>query len=994
MSNAVVSPSVTGVDETPSALRVSFQQAGLQKALPSRFVPQLTLVTGPGAAGAMFAVPCKELIADEMAFQIAMKADGPAAAIRLLSRAQVDIATGRNAQPLFCGCVVKHIHHIMQGRTFDALTSMILDDRWVLSKFKAFGRMEYDPDAGTASGGTYHYFHSAAETIFNHMGFGDCLDTPYGPRFAPSSWFGRSSSFNREVFQEPAPGKATHTPRKWRAQDIAQYWKDFWFPERAAVRPAMPPIDLGLITVPDYITIPKNFTTQFRNPRALVDVDHTDLTALECFQDLARRAGSYDINIKAVGNFRSELQFVDMNPARGTGTVYYLPGYPAATTLNEAMTKPTLIKAGAIIEDATGWYADVALHGDRRAIEQMMSTWFDGTGALLLEPAWSAADEKEYTDYIDSSGPGTPAGSGARFTAANNIWPEVFCAFRQRSGAPIFGASKLANFKNRVKYASFLPTQLTAKNKGNSPQGWEPLPIIFEAHMSKREIDELDPGVSAWFPTAVGVVEFSPDYKVVRFPTMRDLGTTWYSELNPHADDDPPGEIWPVYGFPMRKRGVRINAAIQSDYPVLARSTGDPNRTAFRLAPDVPKYTCRVLSRGLVYVDWGRKVSSRPLGEGRIDLDKAIFDLGSNRAAAGTELYSDLPGSVNAPNATGRMQQHANLKLEDANRIVIGGELVFKGLNPMLLPGLAARIEGDNTIEMWGVNQAVTFDQTTQETIVSFGSHEAGGSMASRPSAPISSMMSGGGGGSPTAGTSTTTTSTIPRLPDQSPQAPGPANGSPGTEDSEKASADFLKQRAAPQLGKLDLTPKEEKKARQDALKKENRGAFAADKAEQRSGKGFIIDRYGNGSNSIMGAEGFGFGVGSSGSINGKTNIMDSFMGKGSSGSINGKTDLNGVVRGMFDTGKADAFDKKNYRSVQSQHNYQIMDIRKKKATDAIVKAQQGNDRNAGVIAQPGSGRSEPGYGAVPAAAVAGRTVNAPRGSTGQSARELATEDE
>ena len=929
MGNSKLIAAASNVDQTPQTLRVAFKTASGGTNIPVRFVPSLTLTTGPTAATAFFAVPCKQFATDEQAFAIALKQSGPASAIKLLSRAEVSIAQGRAQVACFCGYVLQRQHVIKKGKTFDVMTGGVLDDRWVLTKFKIFGRVIYDPSNQST------YFDSSAETIFNEHGFGNCLDTPEGPRFAPSFRYGSSSTYSSDGSDEPSPGAATSVARSWRDVDVARYINDIYF---LGYCPS-PQVDLGNLFVPNCITIADNAWNVFSSQRPIKDLNYTDSTYLEALQDIGRRAGNFDVMVTAVGNFSSQLTWVNMNPVRTSATTLFIPGY-TSTSLSDAMNASDLIKGGSITEDVSSWYGGVNIMGDPPAVEQFHSMW-SGTGALMLEQAWTTADEQLFKQYCVGNGQGGAQYSDERFAGACLMYPKVYRSYRVSKRADIFKDTKWAGMKIGGLFPKLLPTQLTAENLGQNPSGFQPRPIVVERKMGideyKRYQHDISvatpplPDLGPWVPCfRFDALTLSPDGTEVELEGLRQTGATWYTLVN--YSTDPGAPSWPSHSFYDRPAQMRLNLAAQADWPTTGRLDGDPNNVMSQLDGGAPPFVLQIKAGRMAYVDWERTVNSRPVGEGRIDNALAIF---TTKATAGDELFSDRPGSALNPDATGRIMRHAAARLIEVNRITLSGELVFKGLNIAIRPSLSAQILGDDTIPLFGVIKTVTFDSTTQETYANFGNNETVSLSDSRgaaqtslsgstgaiaaPSTPPPADYNYGDKGDDSWNSSPSSPPAQPSSPPTSTQTDTPSANSPiaTPAENQKAMADAQAKTAPPDQPKKELTPVQDQRQQKGmdkaALHKEHRAQVDQDKATQRLGQGTM-----NGSHDIMHAM---FGKPSSGSINGKTDISNAMFGKPSSGSINGKTSLNGAMNGMFDSRQARAHDDKQFADQKSKQN-------------------------------------------------------------------------
>src|SRR5207249_4901395 len=118
-----------------------------------------------------------------------------------------------SSHTVMSGTLVQYTHTFAD----DSAIALCMDDKWLLSKVTVFGRMTYDPLTGR------HYFDAAAPCNFNELGYPNCIDSPYGPRFAPAHRFGFKAAQGSEDYSEPSVGSATTRARSWTVQDIFNY---------------------------------------------------------------------------------------------------------------------------------------------------------------------------------------------------------------------------------------------------------------------------------------------------------------------------------------------------------------------------------------------------------------------------------------------------------------------------------------------------------------------------------------------------------------------------------------------------------------------------------------------------------------------------------------------------------------------------------------------------------------------------------------------------
>ena len=124
------------------------------------------------------------------------------------TRVHLRINRGGNYFPLLSGTVVERIHDVAT----DSVSLKIVDDLYQLSKFSILGRYI----ARTSSS---IFFDSSKPCTFNMNGWPDCVDTTYGPLFAPEPRYGWLPTDTTE----PVPGGALLKARSWRITDVITY---------------------------------------------------------------------------------------------------------------------------------------------------------------------------------------------------------------------------------------------------------------------------------------------------------------------------------------------------------------------------------------------------------------------------------------------------------------------------------------------------------------------------------------------------------------------------------------------------------------------------------------------------------------------------------------------------------------------------------------------------------------------------------------------------
>lgn len=672
-------------------------------AAPLRIAERVQLNAGPEPGYAIVSIPMDAFPGEEDAFAVALAGSGPLALARPNVRAAVIAAGGYGAAtPLLCGTVVDVTH----GLGDDSGVLTILDDRWLLEKYTVFGQLQYDPRTQTAG------FAAGEPCVFNALGLPNCIDAPSGPRFAPAPRFGWSES----DIAEPEPGSATARARSWRAADAAAYLRAAHY-EREAW-PGTGIADYGARFLPAaFIDWPATLGEQLcgsddsAGERALRECALEGASLKEALVELARRAGAYELCLTpgyaggeaaesraggALACGASTLGFVSL--AKGPGGVRLrVPGL-TGDALDDAVGGNGI--AGGFWRESIREYHDaVAVLGDPPAIERLLSMDpNDATASARggLEAAWPAADEAAFLSYVDTQGQNEQA-----FAEAALKWPLVFAAYRVPSNYDYLAGTKWSAMgaERRRAHPRIRPTLLTGANEDEAaPRTWQPRAICIE----------YKNGSSWTSATPYDSLEVSLDGGWFYVPALRDSPEhpTWSGSL---AD---PQNISP--------RLLRATLALECEFRIAGRAGAaeDPNETAPRLAAHdgVEGTTYVAVPPVLTYSEWLR-VDAAPIGQ---NVDAAYRDF-PDRAAAGEELFSDLPGDPLAPDSNGRLPAHAAARLHEVKRIAARGQLVFERFEPALLPG--ARIAGVDGagFPVEGVVTGVTLDAENQTMTVELG---------------------------------------------------------------------------------------------------------------------------------------------------------------------------------------------------------------------------------------------------------------------------------
>lgn len=685
--------------EFTSATNKSQQDSGgaNNTILGTRFVSRVVNIAGPNIGYSIIDVPMRDFGAgawDETAPIVALLKDG-LGKVKPRARASVFYKESTGKVVLQNGFVVKIPHMI----GIDGGGIVIFDDKWQLTKITSFGRMCYDPVRGV------QYFDAGAACIFNEGGYGDCIDTDLGPRFAPSRRFGYLAQYDAEDKLEPDPGKATVRSRKWRVDDCLRYMRDIHYTGFGNWR-----IDYGNRTVDaDWLIWPDTLISSINALRSVNSLNCENVTLLEALCRIIRKAGAFDLIVIPGADFKSTLGAANMNPSDQEGTKLRLPAYEGATDIGAMLADPEMIISGAIDESIVDYFDDVCICGDPVAMETGAST-VAGNQNLVLEPAWSTSEETAFKAYITTNG-----NSLVAFKAACNTWPHVFASYRIKQGEPIWRDTKWhtmdANLAPYPRLRAYLLSSYSDRQTGSNPRDVIPRDVVIEYYDG-----------AAWQPAErYNFFELSKDGFYFSLRGLRD------KEGTPHTWKQS-GSASLYTGSSMVKREIRLTIPMESDWRITGRagladsegSPDDPNQTAERLDASEKNYTYLAVAEALDYVEYLRK-GAHPNGVGGVGGVSATVDSFEDACTEGQELFSDR---INE--GKGRIVDHAKARLSDVKRILYGGQIVLATFNPAIRPGDPISIAGaDGNLRCPSVVKTVTHDAALQGTILEAGARDA-----------------------------------------------------------------------------------------------------------------------------------------------------------------------------------------------------------------------------------------------------------------------------
>lgn len=259
-----------------------------------RIAEKVVLTAGLEPSYAVVEIPMARFGAgfyDEVPYAVAFNMRGPAGKLLLNTRASIYVRTESGQRlPLLNGTIVEVDHGVKN----DDLILTIYCDKWLLNKITCFGQAQYCPE-------TKRYgLVTNAPLIFNLFGYPDCLDTPMGPRFAPTLRYGWvQKTTGTTDTEEPLPGKATTRTRSWRVVDAIQYLRDMHYAP-AGKRPPTAEnygrqvLGKGLVWPADI----QQMLLTAGATRVLHNTSIQGLTLDAALAKLANRAGPYELYCK------------------------------------------------------------------------------------------------------------------------------------------------------------------------------------------------------------------------------------------------------------------------------------------------------------------------------------------------------------------------------------------------------------------------------------------------------------------------------------------------------------------------------------------------------------------------------------------------------------------------------------------------------------------------------------------------------------------------
>ena len=675
-----------------------------------KFCHSVTLVSGEQYSFAWIGIPINKSL-DEIANQVALRMSGPTGKVRPLSRGAIFYyENGRRVQ-VFAGCVGEYGHDVYS----DSANGFLIDDKWLMDKVVCHGRQIWDPrpatqpqkdkdgkpPTGTQQGGVY-YFDSGEPLVFNAGGIGDCMDSPQGPRFSPSIGFGRSSVSNAAGYKEPAVGNARTSARSWQVSDMLRYLCDVHARGMAHSQGGhvIDQLDRNVFWTPSL----GSGITGFNRIKRNFDID--GCTLLRAVGKILRAAGAYDLFMRPYG-FYSYMCIVNMNPSHTSGTILYLPGSYVGNTIEAVANNASMIvHGGSVKESAINYYSSVQIVGDCPVLELEcaflgVEVPTDKLGEKRLEPAWTIADEEAFLRYVLDNGD-----SQSAFEGACQIWPWVYNAYRIVGSQIPWKDTKWSNCTSHghPRIRESLITMPPGANTNNI-NDWIPLQYTWEYLDNYGSWQEAEPSDG---------MQLTPDRRIICLPGLRKQEQTFMPKdysINPYKSDN------------IKARPLRATLAVEAEWPITGKSgqgegngNGDPNGVG-NLVSKERYFTYSCVSLPGDYSEWLRHTDSRP--EGTLTIEPFKTTMWPAAMTEGKELYTDRTNK-----STGRLPNHAKVRLTDVARIEFNGFINLQSLNVSLLPGTNIQIRGDNCLPVISVVKSLTIDTNKQNVTIELTSHD------------------------------------------------------------------------------------------------------------------------------------------------------------------------------------------------------------------------------------------------------------------------------
>lgn len=680
-----------------------------------KFASSVILTSGSEPSFALITIPIGSGL-DEIAPTVALVGTGPTGTVKLRYRCRISYydSVQKKKFPVLVGSIIQYNHEIGE----DTATALVMDDKYYMSKVTCHSKVKAYKDETTK---TWVQYMDNVPLIFNSEG-PDCVDSPFGPRFASDYRWG----WNTNNYSEPIPGNAEDRARSWRLSDMYYYICNMYTYGTASIDSVVQQGDARIRRCPSWVSAPLNQVGGTELPgftRVKKHFDCQGKTLITVLQDICRAAGAYDLYVEAnSSSFKSEISVVNMNPSKISGVILNLPSVHD-WNLSAIVKDPAGIARGQVSESIANYADDVEILGESPWLELMASTKTNGTkdedkiGEGILEKAWTDEEETAFKTLVTKLGNDKDA-----FEQAVLQYPLVYNGYR-------VNPAKFTAFLEGTKYENWrvfghprILTHLLTNIAGdissnqslrtNNPNNWIPKDIVAEWWDSSL----LNAAVFAP-ATKYDGLSLSPERTTLLLPGMRDKKQTWKT-----TTDDPTGYT----GQFMSMEDIRLTLAVELMSPLCSTAgdgrngSVDPNWTSNRVQAgfrDRVTYTAVGQENKMDYVEFLRK-ASYPNGT-MIDEPNKSTNF-PDKCTKENELFSDRPTEN-----TGRMAEHSRKRLQDVKRIEVTGQIVLNSFHCGIKPGVNLRVFGGGGITPVAVCKSVRLDPVNQQIIIEAVSHDS-----------------------------------------------------------------------------------------------------------------------------------------------------------------------------------------------------------------------------------------------------------------------------
>lgn len=450
------------------------------------------IVVRPGPEGSHALASLKTLAKDDTYGSISARSSGLPAEIRGGGRALVKMG----AIPALCG-PIDNIADILEP---DGLTFTIRDDMITMEGVHVKGTFHYFPDSNTSAGASGETaepikYNRAGECRFNPNGRPNCIDSPYGPMFAPYPDYGLAQGDYPGVVSKtdvtiPAETKDTSTSEKdgsgvtsrlWRFSDVVEYLRFALYTSTAlnytTYWPGYKLLNGNKVTWPAGLGSAilgdgaieanasaaadgiKDLERELGSQAKMPDKDITDWNLKDALSMVVESAGGYALFMTPNANLKNTLSIVRTRVSatiKGSVTKPVVRRIGSRGELNDL-----LLHSGKLERDFKNSFSSVSISGDRFMVERQVkfdpsdltsyASWLTeqsgGDYKNTILPAWTEQDELAFRAYIlDDDDNISYEKTPHAFQDAATLFPKVYCAYK---------INPLWNYLAGTKYASY-----------------------------------------------------------------------------------------------------------------------------------------------------------------------------------------------------------------------------------------------------------------------------------------------------------------------------------------------------------------------------------------------------------------------------------------------------------------------------------------------------------------------------------------------------------